>query len=242
MTNTIFNQYHKISQCTVGTEQTPIFIIDDFSKDPKNLIAIANDHREQYQKQVADFYPGIRKSAPTSYSEQLSSFLLPLFKTRLGASTLSNKSIHSATTKLSTFAITTTAVEKLKPIQMVPHFDSTVDNQYAVIHYLCDKKYGGTSFYRHRETGYERITTAKLTHYGTTLKQQAIAEELHKNPHYISQSTSLFEQLLSIPACMNRVLIYPSNLLHSGDINPVLGLSNEPQQSRLTITSLVVIN
>jgi hypothetical protein len=246
-----FNQHNKIKRCTIGNEESPILIIDDFSSAPEQLIKMASDDSTKFQEQAADFYPGIRKLAPSSYSEQLSLLLLPLLKSInkstlcksiVNNSTLRNKNITTAVTKLSTFAITTTPIAQLRPIQMVPHFDSTADNQYAVIHYLCASKFGGTSFYRHKETAYERITAEKLTHYGAILKQQAMAEKLHDNPHYISQSTGLFEQLLSVQARMNRAVIYPSNLLHSGDINTVLGLSRDPRQGRLTISSLIVVN
>jgi hypothetical protein len=247
MTYTYFHRHHKIKQSLVGNEQVPIFVIDDFSSEPEKLIDIASDRHTKYQEQASDFYPGIRKLAPSNYAEQLSLLLLSLFKSTLGRSTfdkptLINKNITTATTTLSTFAITTKPVEQLRPIQMVPHFDSAADNQYAVIHYLCDNTHGGTSFYQHRETGFERITASKLPHYGTILKQQAMAEKLHENPHYINQSTALFKQLLSVPANMNRAVIYPSNLLHSGDINPALGLSSDPRQGRLTITSLITVN
>jgi hypothetical protein len=241
MTYTHFHRHHTIKQTLVGNEQTPIWVIDDFSSDPEKLIEMASDEHIQYQEQVANFYPGIRKLVPSSYAEQLSLLLQSLFKSTIAKSTLINKNITTATTTLSTFAITTKPIRQLRPIQMVPHFDTAADNQYAVIHYLCDSKHGGTSFYHHKETGFERITTSKLTHYGVILKKQAMAEQLHKKPHYISQSTGLFEQLLSVPACMNRAVIYPSNLLHSGDINPALGLSSEPRQGRLTITSLITV-
>jgi len=236
MFNFSLNSQPSLTKLVIGEEEIPLLIIDDFANSASELVALAGDG-SAFQADKNNFYPGKRQLMPSEYGEQICQQYFPLFQSFFGCTQAS-----TAKTVISAFALADTPVAQLRPMQMLPHIDTPQSNQFAVVHYLCDKEHGGTTFYRHRETGYERITTAKLTHYGTTLKQQAIAEELHKNPHYISQSTSLFEQLLSIPACMNRVLIYPSNLLHSGDINPVLGLSNEPQQSRLTITSLVVIN
>jgi hypothetical protein len=54
-------------------------------------------------------------------------------------------------------------------------------------------------------------------------------------------SNALFEQLHSVDACMNRAVIYPSRILHSGDVNPLLGLSSDPKVGRLTIGSVILV-
>jgi hypothetical protein len=112
-------------------------------------------------------------------------------------------------------------------------------NQLAVVHYLCEPEHGGTSFYRHRASAYECITSARLVSYGQQLKKEAVAHQLHKNPCYVNSENSLFEQFHSVAASMNRAVIYPSMVLHSGDINPILGLSSDPQIGRLTIGSFI---
>ena len=42
-----------------------------------------------------------------------------------------------------------------------------------------------------------------------------------------------------VEAKLNRAVIYPSNVLHSGDIQTDLGLSNDPKKGRLTISSFI---
>lgn len=54
-------------------------------------------------------------------------------------------------------------------------------------------------------------------------------------------SNNMYEQIYSVEAKMNRAIIYPSNALHSGNINPVMGLSSEPRKGRLTIGSFIEI-
>ena len=68
-----------------------------------------------------------------------------------------------------------------------------------------------------------------------------MANQIHKTPRYMSASTNMFEQLYSVEALMNRAIIYPSNLLHSGNVNAALGLSSVPKKGRLTIGSFILL-
>jgi hypothetical protein len=235
------NDNPRVTRLAIGNEQTPLLIIDDFAKSPQDLITLAADG-SSFTPDSNNFYPGRRKPAPEQYSEQLSelflSQLLSYFKDDLA---LKATSIDKATTRASALAISDLPAEKLRPIQMLPHFDNCDVRQFAVVHYLCDKTHGGTSFYRHRQTTFERITQARLTTYASQLKQQAIDSQLHKNPSYINGSNKLFEQIHSVDGAMNRAIIYPSNLLHSGNINPSGGLSSDPHQGRLTLGSFVFV-
>ncbi len=140
---------------------------------------------------------------------------------------------------MSALAIVDTPEEQLRPMQMLPHIDTPEKNQLAIVHYLCDKEHGGTTFYRHKATGYEMITQERLYRYASQVKQEAIANQIHKNPCYMSGSNTLFEQVYAVDACINRAIIYPSNLLHSGNINTALGLSSDPKKGRLTIGSFI---
>lgn len=238
--HTQFNQSMQIELFQIGKEKIPVFLIENFALFPENLIECAcQQHIEQthYQYQKSDFYPGIRKPVPESYSKQINNTLLPILTNKLNM-----RGSFTSKTILSAFSITVTPANQLKPIQMVPHFDSSASNQYAVVHYLCDQKHGGTSFYRHKKTEYERITQARLNQYGTILKEQAQAKRLHENPQYIHGSNDLFEQTFSVDASRNRAIIYPSNALHSGNISALNNLSANPAQGRLTISSFILIN
>ncbi|WDD97492.1 DUF6445 family protein [Thalassomonas actiniarum] len=230
----LLNESACITRLTLGQEKIPLLIIDNFVRDPDELIAAAEGGG--FAADGQNFYPGKRKPAPGHYSRQLSEIFLFHFKAAFGL----ENAVH-ARTLASTFAISDTSLQQLRPIQMLPHFDTCDSHQFALVHYLCGEEHGGTSFYRHRSTGFETISESRLAVYGPKLKQQAIASQLHKNPAYINGSNDLFEQIFSVDAAMNRMIIYPSKALHSGNINPDLGLSSEPKQGRLTISSFIVV-
>ncbi|MFT4928025.1 MAG: hypothetical protein ACI8WB_004140 [Phenylobacterium sp.] len=230
------NDNPKITRLSIGYEQTPLLIIDDFANSPQSLITLAGNG-SSFTADDDNFYPGSRKPAPEQYCQQLSALFLHQGLNKA----FSNAAINQAKTLAAALAISDLPVDQLRPIQMLPHFDTCDNAQFAVVHYLCDQQHGGTGFYRHRNTGFERITQPRLASYASQLKQQALASQLHKNPAYINGSNALFEQIHSVDARMNRAIIYPSNLLHSGNINPASGLGSDPQQGRLTLGSFVVV-
>lgn len=234
----------------VGNENIPVLIIDDFVENPEKLIASASlldESGEEFQSQQSDYYPGVRKSSPQNYQTLIRDPLLKLLKSSLfladmetGIAALDLEVSHLKVL-MSAFSIATTKPENLRPIQMLPHFDTPADNQLAMVHYLCDENHGGTSIYRHKKTGFERITEQRHRQYRQILKKQAIAEKLHLFPKYIEGDTSMFEQIYSIEAKMNRAVIYPSNVLHSGNIRIGTGLSAAPDSGRLTISSFLLL-
>ncbi len=222
----------------IGRENTPLLIIDNLFTSPDELIELACDESDglAFNCQANDYYPGIRKVLPKQYGQNICAQLLALIKTTFGFEQAS-----SAQVLLSAFSISTTKPEQLRPIQTLPHFDTATANQLAMVHYLCGAEHGGTSFYRHRKSGYERISHERFAVYTSELKQQAIAEQLHKNPRYICGDNTLFEHTFAVEAKKNRAIIYPSNVLHSGNITPELGLSADPKHGRLTISSFLLI-
>ncbi len=229
----------------LGEEKIPVIVLDDFVADPQALVDFACDD-QPFVSNANDYYPGSRKTLPDDYGQQVCRRYLPLLK-----STYDLPENAQVKPLLCALSLTTTPVSQLRPIQMLPHFDTPAPNQLAVVHYLFGQELfgeelsgpeqGGTSFYRHRQTGYETITPARLAEYRGQLKQQAMQAQLHKNPAYIDGDTELFERLHCFAAKFNRALIYPSNALHSGDIKPAAGLSDDPRQGRLTANSFVVV-
>lgn len=224
----------------IGKEQFPLVIIDELVEKPQYLINCATkaevDPRQQFMKQPDDYYPGIRKLVPSQYCDLLCQ-LRPLLTTSFKLNDTAKADVI-----MSAFSLTTTPIEKLRPIQMLPHFDTPYENQFAMVHYLCNKKHGGTGFYRHRVSGFESISTDRLSCYKEQIKQQAMNEKVHIQPRYIQGNTSLFERIYSVEAKMNRAIIYPSNVLHSGNIKSAESLSTDPLQGRLTINSFFTIN
>jgi hypothetical protein len=225
-----------IRQLRIGDEATPLLIIDDLVTDPEWLIATA-EQGCAFQADPANFYPGIRKPAPQLYQQALKTALLPLLQ-----NVFQQPQAATLQLMLSAYSLSTTPPAQLRPIQMLPHIDATSTQQLAMVHYLCGPEHGGTAFYRHRQTGFERITAARLAGYSTLLKAEAQAAQLHQHPGYIHGDTELFSQIFAIEAKPNRAIIYPGNLLHSGEIRPENGLSAEPRQGRLTISSFLQLS
>jgi len=220
----------------IGAEQIPVLIIDNFFEHTKPLIDLATDEQEhEFSAQLDNYYPGIRKPMVGDYADQICQHYSAIISARYAF----NPEQTQAHPLMSAFAITSTPANQLTPIQMVPHFDSTDVQQFAIVHYLCSATHGGTAFYRHRSSGFETINDERLVPYGSELKQQAIAAQLHKQPGYIDGNSELFEQIHCVSAAMNRAIIYPSNLLHSGHINTEQGLSADPKRGRLTVSTFI---
>ncbi|MBU2428391.1 MAG: hypothetical protein KKA56_16045 [Gammaproteobacteria bacterium] len=227
---------HGVSQISIGREATPLLVIDDLVLDPDWLIASACETPD-FTADPANFYPGVRKPTPTPYSQALQKTLLPLLQSVFNASQPTALQVL-----MSAFALSTTPASKLRPIQMLPHIDASTSNQLAMVHYLAGAELGGTSFYRHRQTGYERITAERLPRYSAQLKAEAQAAKLHEHPAYMGGDNALFSRIHQIEAKPNRAIIYPGNLLHSGDIQPETGLSAHPKFGRLTISSFLQLS
>jgi hypothetical protein len=128
--------------------------------------------------------------------------------------------------------------EKLEFLQRVPHFDSTNRNGLASVHYLFRGNLGGTAFYRHRSTGFECIDESRKAHYFEILNQESTGPHAPA-PGYINGDTPLFEQIGKQDGVFNRILIYPRNILHSGDLAPDFVPDPNPATGRLSINTFI---
>lgn len=217
----------------VGQEQTPLVVIDGLFADADWLCQQAA--QGHYQADAANFYPGVRAAAPLAYQQFLPQ-LLPIVQQVFAPKAQHIEVLASA------FSLACTPPSALKPIQMLPHFDTVHASQLAMVHYLCDESFGGTAFYRHQASGFERINAERLPLYGPQLKQQAMAARLHEHPKYIRGHTPMFRQIGNVAAKFNRAVIYPGNLLHAGDIAHISAQASDPTQGRLTISSFLQLS
>ena len=106
----------------------------------------------------------------------------------------------------------TTPPEKLTRFQSHPHFDDTSGKMIAILHYLTPTM--GTALYRHRATGFERITEDRLDYYFKSIAHLGARER------YICGSNDEYEMTAAITGHRGRIAVYPSNALHSGMITP----------------------
>lgn len=222
----------RVSQFTMGREANIALLIDNFHPSPQALIQAASNG-DSFIQGKNDFYPGKRKPLDNNYRQFLQAAVEPHLRQTYNIT-------HKAqcTLSLCAYSLTTTPTRKLKPIQQIPHIDTHEAMKFAVVHYICNERFGGTSFYRHRSSGFESITDKRLSAYFSQLKSE-VAKQNDKPPAYIRESCALFEKINDVALVFNRALIYPSNLLHSGNIDPLLGLSSDPQHGRLTINSFI---
>jgi len=206
-----------------GRDRLPVVVIDSFSQDPALLMASA---ASAAFIDAGPIYPGVRAPAPQSYVEALLAATAPLIEESFGAPAADGLDLCA-------FSMVTAPPASLRAIQRIPHFDGPDEDRIAFLHYLCASHQGGTSFYRHRATGLERVTRSRLEGYRAT-----VAAELRGGSsaqEYVIDDTLFFERIHTVEAEFNRLIIYKGNALHSGDISGRTMLSEDPRVGRLTI-------
>lgn len=216
----------------VGRERAPVLVIDNFLSRAELLVEHASMDVE-FDGVTDTFYPGVRARIPPIYAFAVRAFLGSLVGQTFG---LDNKEIVG---ELGYFSLVTRRPQALRVPQRMPHVDSTNPGQLAVLHYLCGAAQGGTSFYRHRATGFESIDESRLPAY-----EEAQARDLRMlgppAAGYIVGDDGRFERTESCAAAFNRVLVYQSMNLHSADIPPGFAFDWSPRTGRLTANTFFV--
>lgn len=211
-----------------GNEAEPVVVIDTFSGDADALLAAA---RAAEYGPAGRHYPGLRAPAPESYlqtrGDVLGAVLGDVFGISRGADLIECN-----------YSIVTTPPEALTPIQRLPHFDGADAGKLALLHYLCPPEAGGTSFYRHRATGFETITAERLSAYDAALRAE-IAETGLPPAAYFEGSSAQFERIGSVPAVFNRMVIYRGITLHSGDILQPEAIGKGLDAARITVNTFL---
>jgi hypothetical protein len=215
----------------IGREKCPIIIIDNVMNDPEPLACFAPKD-PSFWVEADNSYPGIRAQVPDSYYSNIYAAIKSLMYKTFDIRTNTTKSAYSC------FSLTTSSPEDLKNYQRIPHFDTLAGNQYALVHYLCDAPHGGTSFYRHKKTGFESITESRWDEYWSKITAEW-GTYGQPDREYIVGDTESFVRTKNVEIKYDRVLIYPGGQLHSGNIDPLISLSPDPQVGRLTITTFI---
>lgn len=213
----------------VGNEKTPVLVIDNFMDRAELLVDYCAGVGRL--EKIDSFYPGIRMQAPDIYVHALHHYLGTLLEHAF------NLPLQKIQGSKALFSIVTTPPELLSPKQQLPHIDSFETGDLACVHYLCSPELGGTALYRHKSTGYETINSSQIDHYNETLIQEGA---LHSGDAvYMHGPNKFFDQIAAIGAVFNRLVIYPSNILHSGTISPGCVLDADPRKGRLTLNTFV---
>ena len=211
----------------IGNARAPVLVIENASPDPYALVEIAaarNDYRTR-----SLYYPGVRSSAPPEYAHATVARLRDLLRTTFDL-------VGELVITDATFSLVVTPPDKLVPFQRVPHFDSADQNRIAVLHYLSDL--GGTSFYRHRNTGIEIVTTDIQEHYMRAVNAEV--RTLGMPPAaYVDGDTPLFERIARYDAVFNRMLVYRGSMLHSVNVPPGFVPDANPRTGRLSLNTFL---
>jgi len=212
----------------IGQEREPVVIVDGCAPDPDALVRDAA--LADYQP-LGAFYPGVRAPAPGAYFNALGPLLAKVMREVFG---------YRQELKLvrALYSLVTTPPAALSLAQRIPHVDTVDDGMIAMLHFLTRDDFGGTSFYRHRATGFETIDRARHRVYLDALRDDF--DRLgDPPPGYIAGDTEIFERIAHVPPAYNRALIYRSGLLHCAAVDPAAPLSADPQTGRLTIASFM---
>ena len=210
----------------IGSEREPLLQIDDLLADPLALVDYAaTEGRFEPAHGPEGGYPGIRSAAPLDYVEAVVRAVDPYLREAFG---LSGVRLGNAECNLS---LVTLPAETLVAAQREPHVDTSDSLQFAFLHYLCGETFGGTAFYRHRSTGFETLTADRMDRYAAA---RAGERQEETAGGYIGGDTAAFVQTGAVEAQFNRLVVYRSRLLHSGQIAERVRLSADPRRGRLT--------
>lgn len=209
-------------------------VIDDFSGNVPKLVEIAAA-LAPFPYHEGNYYPGLRRiiteadAAANAYVERT---LNDAAQFIAGAFDVPGFDLLEAS-----FSMVTADPADLKPPQRAPHFDTIDPRQFAVLHYLNVPADSGTAFFRQRSTGVERVTQQNVDNFVRVAKRQTA--ELPRDSGYIAGSNAYYEQVGHVEAVPDRLIIYPSSLLHSGIIPANMNRSGDPHLGRLTANIFV---
>jgi hypothetical protein len=226
-----FNADAEVKLAHIGRRGFAVCRIDNVLHDPDAVAALA--FAQSYAEDRSNLYPGMRAPVPGSFSAELRAWLTPILQ-RHGVL----KADQALCSDSSFFSVVTTASADLLPIQRIPHYDSTDPNLFAAVIYLCDTRFSGTSFYRHRKTGFEEITEENQGNYRLALDSDLRRYGAPKK-EYINGDSSLFEVIFSNQLKFNSAVIYPGRALHAANIEKQFRPPRNQSDWRLTVTALL---
>jgi hypothetical protein len=218
-----FNEDAVVEVMHIGRRGIPLVRIDNVLRNPQDVAALG--FSQSYSQDPSNSYPGMRARLPDAFSTALRAWLGRILQ----------REFHRDD---SYFSVVTTASADLLPIQRIPHYDSTDPAVFAAVIYLCDSRFSGTSFYRHRTTGYEEITQENRGNYQLAMQTDM---RLHGPPRrqYINGDSPLYEVIFSNELAFNGAIVYPGRVLHAGNIPPTFSTPRSKDEWRLTVTSVL---
>jgi hypothetical protein len=235
MKNLNINSSFQLTKIPLPGTSLNILVVDDFIKDI-NIIENFAKNTAYFNPMFTDntLFPGMRDKMPKPYTRLLHTFfeehLLSELTTRVSSSSIFHSSLLS---------LVTCTPSLLSVNQKMPHVDSCNESDFAFVHYLSPKELGGTSFYCFKPKSMIEFKPKDKLVLNDMITQVTNSPEDHAS--YITSSTSLFEQILTIDAKINRLIIYPANILHSANLITKESYSGDIEKGRLSISSFASI-
>src|SRR6267142_2881372 len=226
-----FNPNASVSSIRVGKCPIAVTVADNVLLRPRQLAEFGLGL--EFVEDDGNLYPGVRARVPAEFSQPFHAWLTRTLH-RTGVLEESSH-IHD---DASFFSVVDKNCAALLPLQRIPHYDSTDPRVFAAVIYLFDRANSGTSFYRHRTTGYERIGEDNRDNYKIALNRN-MKKLGPPAREYTNGSNDLFERTHSVDSKFNRIVVYSGNVLHAADIDGSLFSGNDNSQWRLTVTSLI---
>ena len=214
----------KVTVERLGREGEPLVIIDNFTGQPERLRAMGL--AAEYHPAGVD-YPGRRALADPSYLDLRRELMMQIMTRVFGLA-------RGVQCEIAAFSLVTLAADALTLRQRIPHHDHSDAGRVAIMHYLGGPESGGTTFYRHRRTGFEAITPAREAAYAAALAADE-REYGPPPPGYPIGDSAAYEQIGAVEAQVDRMALYRGRQLHSGIIPDPAALSDDPAQGRLTV-------
>ncbi|QDP20428.1 DUF6445 family protein [Sphingomonas xanthus] len=219
----------QFQQYEIGPEREPLLLIDGILANPAAVVEYAASDGVYGPAGAA--YPGIRRAAPTAYLETIYEAVAPLLRKTFAIPEAQRFRLDSS------FSMVTEPPANLRHYQRVPHIDRTGPYDLAMVHYLCGPEFGGTHFFCHRSTGFQRISIDREAHFNEALNQEINQQILPAG--FPDDEHPLFERVATVEATFDRLAIYRASILHSPAITPFAQYSADPRQGRLTMTSFL---
>jgi hypothetical protein len=210
-----------------GSEREPVVVIDDFSG---RIDALTRLGRQAEYRPVQG-YPGIRSPLDPAYLAPREALLQRVLAECFGFT-------GGAQIESCAFSIVTLRPEELSPGQRRPHHDASDPNLIALLHFTGSGETGGTTFYRHRRTGFEAIRPERAARFAAAVREDDAAYGAPPR-RYMHGSDERYEAIGQIEARPDRVIIYRGRVLHSGHIPQSPDPETARETGRLTINTFL---
>jgi hypothetical protein len=191
--------------------RVPLLVVDDFYDDPDDVRALAL----RCDFTDAGGYPGtqakIDRLTPVVFAalDRFASLISRCYGTRVRRRNVETD-----------FATISMRPEDLRPQQMHPHVDHWL---FSGLLYLTPGSESGTNFFRFRRSGKVTLDTpVEIQNWLAFINDPMNAPA---GGGYVIDGNEHWELVHRVPGYFNRLLCFPTNIFHSGDVGPYAGQS-----------------